>query len=290
MFVFTGMIIWIATQGCLSPVCITLYVICTMSLVYFIYCCGCVEYSKTYWKACVTTNKNWRIYNREESSRTKMKATRVVSNGSESVISKKSDHCAVSIPQSPDGASAGSVVDRASYLAGDQSLSSMHGEEHGLSGSTTLVYTYHEAEDTRRIEVMSPQITSSMNSSPSSLSPLSFGREMAHAGSISLLMELNYYTQQGTCNPITNCKVQPNGKDLGSNVDDGFDHDDRVDSYGDNNGGDGGDNEFCGGDLESQRTGQNAKTKQSEETINESSECIVKPDGFTNKGFDDTKL
>ena len=66
------MIVWIASQGCISPVCITLYVICGMSLCYFVYCCGCVEYSKTYWRACLTTNRNWRIYNREECQKQKL--------------------------------------------------------------------------------------------------------------------------------------------------------------------------------------------------------------------------
>lgn len=67
MVIFTGMITWIATQGCTSPVCVTLYAVCGIALLYFFYCCGCVEYSRRYWRALLSVNRVWRIYGREDS-------------------------------------------------------------------------------------------------------------------------------------------------------------------------------------------------------------------------------
>ena len=67
MVIFTGMITWIATQKCASPVCVTLYVVCGVALVYFFYCCGCVEYSRRYWSSLLSVNRVWRIYGREDS-------------------------------------------------------------------------------------------------------------------------------------------------------------------------------------------------------------------------------
>ena len=67
MVVFTGMITWIATQGCIAPVCVTLYTVCGVAIFYFFYCCGCVEYSRRYWKALLSVNKIWRIYGRADS-------------------------------------------------------------------------------------------------------------------------------------------------------------------------------------------------------------------------------
>ena len=67
MVIFTGMITWIAAQGCISPVCVTLYCVCGIAVFYFFYCCGCVEYSRRYWKALLSVNKVWRIYGREDS-------------------------------------------------------------------------------------------------------------------------------------------------------------------------------------------------------------------------------
>ena len=61
------MITWIATQGCVSPVCVTLYAVCGIALLYFFYCCGCVEYSRQYWRALLSVNRVWRIYGREDS-------------------------------------------------------------------------------------------------------------------------------------------------------------------------------------------------------------------------------
>eukprot|EP00795_Rhopilema_esculentum_P014683 gene14683-5776_t len=201
MFVFTGMIIWIATQGCLSPVCITLYVICSMSLVYFIYCCGCVEYSKTYWKACVTTNKNWRIYNREETSRTKAKASRVVSNGSESCSSKKCSHVVIDQPDlathSAEGPSSILVADLPQTV--EQKNKFKVNDERSISGSTTIYHSHIDGEETRRIDVMSTRTVGSPCDSPVCLSPVFTGKELAHTGSISLLMELNYSQQHSLC-------------------------------------------------------------------------------------------
>ena len=244
-----------------------------MSLVYFIYCCGCVEYSKTYWKACVTTNKNWRIYNREESARTRIKATRVVSTGSESAISKKSDmcadHCAVAIPTALEGTSR--ISEGEIISDGERSVSSMHNKESILSGSTTLVHSYHQADDTRRIEVMSPEITNSFCSSPSSLSPVAFGRELAHAGSISLLMELNYYSQQSTCTSHTNKKELK--KDMKSdNEEDDDENDENKD------------------ELKHERPGSSEVTSLGEENETKVVERKGNGDGVSNKGFDDTKL
>eukprot|EP00111_Clytia_hemisphaerica_P004076 TCONS_00011670-protein len=67
MIVFTGMITWIATQGCIAPVCVTLYTVCAVAVFYFFYCCGCVEYSRRYWRALLSVNKVWRIYGRADS-------------------------------------------------------------------------------------------------------------------------------------------------------------------------------------------------------------------------------
>ena len=67
MIIFTGMITWIATQGCIAPVCVTLYTVCGVAIFYFFYCCGCVEYSRRYWKALLSVNKIWRIYGRADS-------------------------------------------------------------------------------------------------------------------------------------------------------------------------------------------------------------------------------
>ena len=67
MVIFTGMITWIATQGCVAPVCVTLYTVCGVAIFYFFYCCGCVEYSRRYWKALLSVNKIWRIYGRADS-------------------------------------------------------------------------------------------------------------------------------------------------------------------------------------------------------------------------------
>lgn len=69
MIIFTGMITWIATQKCTSPVCVTLYVVCGVALIYFFYCCGCVEYSRRYWSSLLSVNRVWRIYGREDSIR-----------------------------------------------------------------------------------------------------------------------------------------------------------------------------------------------------------------------------
>ena len=84
MLIFTGMITWIATQGCTSPVCITLYAVCGVALIYFVYCCGCVEYSRSYWKALVSVNRIWRIYGREDSNKNinKIHLTSTMSNES----------------------------------------------------------------------------------------------------------------------------------------------------------------------------------------------------------------
>ena len=201
MFVFTGMIIWIATQGCLSPVCITLYVICSMSLVYFIYCCGCVEYSKTYWKACVTTNKNWRIYNREESARSKMKVSRVISAGSDSSTSKKSDHVIVNrqISSSNNLSQVDISPDSAEVTTSELRTVSRMSDGQSLSGSATIIPSALRLDDPHRIEVMSPQSCCSPCGSPVCMSPAFNSKDLAHTGSISLLMGLNYSPQQSPC-------------------------------------------------------------------------------------------
>lgn len=253
MFVFTGMIVWIATQGCLSPVCITLYVICSLSLIYFIYCCGCVEYSKTYWKACVTTNKNWRIYNREESSRTKIKAARDKSTGCASVSSRKSEprpeQCAVSIPL--EGALSGTASESTSYPDGDINMSRSN-----LSGSTTLIHCYHQADATSQTEVMPPRISSPLCSSPSSFSPLAFGRELEYTGSMSLLQDVPYFSQNQTYNGEKPRKIDVHINP--SNVD--ADYNSRDDIH-------------------------DVKDDRSKESVG-----AMGGDGVANKGFDDTKL
>lgn len=201
MFVFTGMIIWIATQGCLSPVCITLYVICSMSLVYFIYCCGCVEYSKTYWKACVTTNKNWRIYNREESARSKIKVSKVISAGSDSSNSNKNDHVIINqqISSSNNLSQADIAPHTLEATTSEQRTVSRLSDRQSLSGSATIIPSALLLDDPHRIEVLSPQSGCSPCGSPVCMSPALTSKDLAHTGSISLLMGLNYSPQQSPC-------------------------------------------------------------------------------------------
>ena len=177
MFVFTGMIIWIATQGCISPVCITLYVICSMSLVYFIYCCGCVEYSKTYWKACVTTNKNWRIYNREESARCKIKVTRIMS-GAEAVSPSKKAASRASVITMPevDAAHMPPVI-----LAQPSAHDRVCRDDYvSITGSTTMIH---------------------QNSRSACGSPVYVGADLRHTGSVSLLMGEDYALEQWMSSP-----------------------------------------------------------------------------------------
>ena len=249
MIVFTALIVWIATQCCLSPVCITLYVVCGMSLLYFIYCCGCVEYSKTYWKACVTTNKNWRIYNREESSRTKFKAAKDKSSGCGPDNSRTSEpcteQCAVSIPL--DGAAGDSTL----HPNGDRIMSSS-----SLSGSTTLIHCFQQADTTSQAEAMSPRISSPLCSSPSSFSPLAFGRELEYTGSISLLQDVACFSQNETHNGGKTRKIDVHINPSNAGADD------------------------------------NSRDKIHDVKDDRSKECVVKMggDGVTNKGFDDTKL
>jgi len=219
MLVFAGMIIWIATQGCISPVCITLYVICSMSLVYFIYCCGCVEYSKTYWKACVTTNKNWRIYNREESSRAKVVAKRVRSTESETAASRTSEpcaeQCAISIEPPLESAHSVSVDEWASCAESETDICDKDKYEFNLSRRTESM---PQTENTRQIEVVSP-----MPSTPLCSSPGASVRALADTGSMSLLMEMNYPMQNTVCASPT---IWRPGKDEMS--DDGTDDFDCV--------------------------------------------------------------
>ena len=267
MFVFSGMIIWIATQGCLSPVCITLYVICSMSLVYFIYCCGCVEYSKAYWKACVTMNKNWRIYNREESSRTKLQTTRDLATGIESNSSRKSeprtDQCAVSLTPS-GGACDDTIGERISCRDDDTNIPSS-----SLSGSTTLIQCCCQAEDTHHIYGMSSQTSSPFCSSLSSFSSVTIGKELAYTGSMSLLMELNCTTGNSTCTFLKNSITHNDDIVIKAGRDDNGD--DRNDSDDD---------------------GENKRDILTKGIYSRSNvlTCEVKAGGLTNRAFDDTKL
>ena len=176
-----------------------------MSLVYFIYCCGCVEYSKTYWKACVTTNKNWRIYNREESSRAKVVAKRVRSTESATAASKTSEpraeQCSISIVPPLESAHSDSVDEWASCAESETDVCNRDKYECNQCS--------HQTENTHQIEVVSP-----MPSTPLCSFPNASVRALVDTGSMSLLMEMNYPLQNTVCASPTILrpgKVEVNG-------------------------------------------------------------------------------
>eukprot|EP00794_Sanderia_malayensis_P003341 gene3341-3830_t len=187
MFVFTGMIIWIATQGCMSPVCITLYVICSMSFVYFIYCCGCVEYSKTYWKACLTTNKNWRIYNRGESARSRIKVISVGSSDAETFKIPTRHTPVVSTTMT----SSGTETMRPSYST-DAGICQSRDVSLSLAGSTTMLNT------TPILQVICTQPRRSPVSPSGALSP-GTSTSLIHTGSVTLFSGDDYSPLTSPC-------------------------------------------------------------------------------------------
>ncbi len=187
MFVFTGMIIWIATQGCVSPVCITLYVICSMSLVYFIYCCGCVEYSKTYWKACLTTNKNWRIYNRDDTTRSKIKVSKV--------ISVSSDGVADGIRKTTDYTSRAAMSDSETSCTRivsihDINACNLRDVSLNMTGSTTMISSPVQVVCTQ------PNRTSDLSGA---IFPVIIAPRLFNSGSVSLLSGDKYSPQSSPC-------------------------------------------------------------------------------------------
>eukprot|EP00794_Sanderia_malayensis_P003408 gene3408-3898_t len=52
------------TERCISPTCVALYIACVLSILSLVYCAGFTIYIKLFWKAAVTNNKNWRVYDR----------------------------------------------------------------------------------------------------------------------------------------------------------------------------------------------------------------------------------
>ncbi|EDO43593.1 predicted protein [Nematostella vectensis] len=64
---FIGLVMWVASNRCLSPVCVVLYFVCTIAFLYIAYCCGCVRQIRGYWQSWLDTNREMFILSRKES-------------------------------------------------------------------------------------------------------------------------------------------------------------------------------------------------------------------------------
>lgn len=68
LLIFVIMILRIASNGCKTTVCVVLYFISVISLIYFSYCCGFVEQIKKCWSTYLDINRKVIIENREDSA------------------------------------------------------------------------------------------------------------------------------------------------------------------------------------------------------------------------------
>ncbi|XP_031572679.1 E3 ubiquitin-protein ligase MARCH8-like [Actinia tenebrosa] len=63
---FISMVLWVASNGCTTTVCVVLYFVSILSLIYFTYCCGFMKQIVHYLTDCLDMNREVTILNRAE--------------------------------------------------------------------------------------------------------------------------------------------------------------------------------------------------------------------------------
>lgn len=70
LIAFISMVLWVASNGCTTTVCVVLYFVSVISLIYFTYCCGFIKQIVHFWTECLDINREVVILSRTEETKT----------------------------------------------------------------------------------------------------------------------------------------------------------------------------------------------------------------------------